>query len=308
MATEALANKKRQSKNGAKTTSNDLTSYKTSHNWPNNIEKAYERDPGPYTVQNSCTILSEETLELFNGWLVWQIMTDVEERGIAAAIQEILSFAARLVGFGQAYPDQFECVMNNGDMHKPDVCLLSKARYESQVELIKAEGGHLVLKGSPELVVEIRSPSNRRTKERLKRQHYFESGALIVWDVDYRRQKIWVYELENPEKGQEYSGEAEISCERLLPGWRRKVSDFFKKDLSAEEIAGQAANQWRDEGSTKALREVLLRQLRRRFGNELRLAELEARLKHYNEAQLTDLIDNVVSAASYEEWSKSLPK
>lgn len=83
-----------------------------------------------------------------------------------------------------------------------------------------------MLKGSPELVIEIRFPSNRRSQERKKRRKYFESGAVVIWDVDYQKRKIWVYEVGSPEKGQEYTEQDEISCEALLPGRKRKVADF----------------------------------------------------------------------------------
>src|SRR5689334_7048393 len=166
MVTQISPAKKRQSKNGAKSHSNGATHYKTRQDWPLDLAAAYQRMRGPYTIYNVTTIVGEEALEIFNGWLVWQEMTDAEERRIAATIQEILSLAARAIGFGQAYPDQFECVMINQDVYKPDVCVISKERYSNQVEPIEPEGKHLVLKGSPELVVEIRSPSNRRTKER----------------------------------------------------------------------------------------------------------------------------------------------
>jgi Uma2 family endonuclease len=42
----------------------------------------------------------------------------------------------------------------------------------------------LVLQGGPDLVVELRSPSNTRPEEKRKRPQYFDNGTLIVWDVD----------------------------------------------------------------------------------------------------------------------------
>jgi Uma2 family endonuclease len=296
---------------------------KSSNHWPHDIEEAYRRISGPYTAANAETVISEEPLEIFNGWLVWEAMTDQEERRAAANLQEILSFAARLVGFGQGYPDQCECVMTNGDLYKPDVCLISTERYDSKVGPVAPGRKHLVLWGSPELVVESRSPSNRRTKERRKRRIYFENGAIVIWDVDSEKRKIWVYEVENQETPVEYSGEAEISCERLLPGWQRKVSDFFAKDLSAEQVAGQAAVQWREEGEArgleagraegleagelKALRALLERQARRRFSEGQITPDLTARLQQYSIDQLNQLADSLADSSTLEEWLVSFP-
>jgi Uma2 family endonuclease len=276
--------KKRQSKNGTTRQLSEATHSKTRQNWPLDLGAAYQRERGPYTIYNASTVVGEEPLEIFNGWLVWQAMTDAEERRIAATIQEILSLAARAMGFGQAYPDQFECVMVNEDVHKPDVCVISKERYSTQVEPVEPGGKHLVLKGSPELVVEIRSPSNRRTQERKKRRSYFESGALVIWDVDYEKRKIWVYEVTNPDKGQEYIETDEISCAPILGKWKRRVGDFFARDLSAEQVVGEAAKEWRAE----ALREVVLLQAQARFGKEVPV-DLDTRLNRYSFEQLRQI-------------------
>ncbi len=324
MATQTLLPKKKRNKHGSKSKLNRTTPYE---NWPIDIEAAYQRDKGPYTIANATIRVSEESLELFNGWLVWQTMTEPEERRIAANIQEILSLAARARGFGQAYPDQLECVMVNEDVHKPDVCMISKERYESRVEPVEPGRDHTILRGSPDLVVEIRSPSNRRTQERKKRKSYFESGAVIIWDVDYLKRTIWVYEAENPEEGLEYTEQAEINCEPLLLGWTRKVGDFFSKDLSAEDIVGEIAQQWRaeseekgravgheegliagrEEGELAALRKILLRQVGRRYGEAKLPNDLAAKLERYTANQLVDLTDAITTSLNLEEWLANLP-
>ena len=320
MVTETLVTKTRQAKNGSKTLADEIDGYRpTRDNWPRDYAEAYQRDPGPYTTYNACTIIAEEPLELFNGWLVWQAMTNVEERRVAGCIQEILSLAARACQFGQAYPDQFECVMVNKNLHKPDVCVLSNARYEAKVEPIGPRKQHLVLMGSPELVIEIRSPSNRRRKERAKRKAYFDSGAMVIWDVAHKQRKIWVYNVDNLEQGQEYSEKDEISCEQLFPGWKRKVADFFSKDLSAEEIVGEVASQWRaesraegraegrEQGEIETLRKVLMRQASRRYGKDRIPSDLMGRLNQCDSGQLIDLADSIAISLNLEEWLASFP-
>ena len=301
--------------------------------WPRNILEAYNRWRGPYTVQNVAFLLEEEPLELYNGWLVWQAMTDPPERRVAANIQVILDLVARAAGFGQAYPDQLECVMGNGDTVKPDLCLISNQLFERKVRPVKKpdkEGKHLKLHGSPELVVEIHSPSNTRAEERKKRDNYFASGARVIWDVDPRREIIRVFEPDNQEQGIEYIGEAEISCS-LFPNWKRQAADFFSKDLSVEQIVGQEAVKWRNEshaegeavgraegeavgraegeavGRRKATQEMLLRQARRRFAVEQLPADLEAQLELLSVEQLAELADAVATSHDLDEWLESFP-
>ena len=308
MVSQTLITKKRPHNNGSALQRKRTPNYETRQDWPPDYEAAYRRDyKGPYTAANAWLLLSEEPLELFNGWLVWQEMTNSEERRIAGIIQEILSSAARFVGFGQAYPDQFECMMANGDVHKPDVCLISDERFEKQVKPVTPESDHVVLKGSPELVVEIRSRSNRRAEEQRKRQRYFKSGTIVIWDVDHKKRRIMVYDVDSPDKVQEYNAGDEISCEQLLPGWKRKVSDFFAKGLSAEDIAGQAAVQWRAETELQTLRTVLLRQAQRRYGEAQIPPDLADRLAQYNVAQLTELADSIAISPALEKWLASFP-
>ncbi len=295
-------------------------------NWPLNITQAYALYSGPYTALNAATLLEEEPLELYNGWLVWQDMTEPEERRIAANIQAILDLAARAAGFGQAFPDQLECKMVSGNVVKPDVCLLSIARFNTEVVALDPKKEHLVLGGGPELVVEIRSPSNTRPEERRKRQGYFESGTLVVWDVEPKKHKIWVYEVAQPEVGREYKVGEEISCEQLLPGWKRKVADFFRRDLTAEQIVGEEAVKWRAESEQKGriegqaegeqkgraegelltLRQIVLLQASSRFPT-LNASDLETRLAGYNVEQLTLLATSLVTNVDLEQWLATLP-
>ncbi len=325
------AAKQRSTKNGARPTSNRRASLKDKANWPSDIEEAYERAPGPYTIQNALHIIGEEYFELFNGWLVEKAMTDSEERRIAGIIQEILSLAARALDWGQAYPDQFECKMfklnlvepveregqsekDKYDVVKPDVCLLSHQRFETLVEPAVPGRKHLMLRGGPELAVELRSPSNRRTEEHKKRTSYFANGTLIVWDVAPEKRKIWVYEANNPDQPTEYGEEDEITCEQFLPGWKRKVADFFTPRLSAEQIVGQQAEKWRNEseakgriegrieGGVEAAKRILLRLATHRFGVEKLLPDLETRLGGYTLEQLTDLADTIATSPTLEDW------
>lgn len=271
-------------------------------NWPLSIVAAYARYRGPYTVQSVWPLLNEESLELYNGWLVWQEMTEPEERRVAANIQEILSSAARAAGFGQAYPDQLECLMTNGDVVKPDVCLISTQRFESQVEPISPSRAHTVLKGGPELVIEIRSPSNTRKEDREKRAKYFASGTSIVWDVEPFKHTIWVWEALTPAQSHKYKAGDTIDCPAFLPGWQRKVADFFARDLTAEQIVGDEAQKWRND----SVRQLLWLQAQSRFPAASSY-NLETRLAGYNLEQLTNLATSLVTTATLEEWLANFP-
>ncbi|MEM7536774.1 MAG: Uma2 family endonuclease [Chloroflexota bacterium] len=216
------------------------------HHWPKNILEAYDRPRGPYTLENIETIISEESMEILHGWLVWKPMTNALERTILANTDKTMSMFAIHIGFGVVYPDNTEYLMSNGDVLIPDASLISWERKRANMQP-HGTNDRPVFKGGPELVIEARSPSNTRKEEREKRTKYFANGVEVVWDVDEKRQKIWVYHDFAPTTPTEYGIDDTITCE-FLPGWRRRVADLFEEELSMEVAAGEIIEESRDEG------------------------------------------------------------
>lgn len=286
--------------------------------WPRDLSEAYARPRGPYTIENAETILNEDAVELYNGWLVWQEMTNPKERRIVATLQTMLDVSARKANFGQVLPDQVECLLKDGTVVKPDASLISWQRFDHDV-VPHGPNHRPTLMGCPELVVEVRSPSNRRAQEKRKRKLYFANRTQVVWDVDEIRQEIWVYQVENPEEPLHFGFQDELDCEPLLPGWRRRVADIFAPHASAEAVAGEVAEEWRnegklqgieigmEEGAAQALRSVLPMLVRIRFATQPS-ADLEERLLHCNLAQLQQLQNAIENVASFEQWLALLPK
>ncbi len=276
--------------------------------WPRDILEAYARINGPYTIDNAETILDQEAVELYNGWLVWQEMTDFFERMVAGNIQAMLDLSARKAGFGTGLPDQMECLLSNGDVIKPDIALISWTRAATAQPTGPSE--RLILHGCPELVVETRSPSNRRAQERRKRQLYFANQAEVVWDVDLRHQRIYVYRAPNPQQPVAYGLADMITCEPFLPGWQRRVADIFSMQASAETVAGEVATAWiaegRTEGRVETLRNLLPTLARYRFGAVLP-PEAVARLAACDEAQLLHLQGLIESAPTLAAWMAAIP-
>lgn len=284
------------------------TAYRNGRDWPRDILEAYARYAGPYTVETADAILDEESVELYNGWLVRQEMTDVYEREITGNIQIMLDLSARKAGFGRGVPDQVECLLSDGDVVKPDFALASWERLATAKPV--GPNDRLLLPGGPELVVESRSPSNRRAQERRKRQSYFANGVQVVWDVDLRHRRIYVYRAERPDAPEVYGVEDVITCEPFLPGWQRRLFDIFSPGASAEAVAGEVAGAWiaegRAEGETQMLRQLLPTLARYRFGVSLPV-EAERRLSACDEAQLLHLQALLETETNLDAWLAALP-
>ncbi|MEZ4732081.1 MAG: Uma2 family endonuclease [Caldilineaceae bacterium] len=216
--------------------------------WLHDPLEAMTRPRGPYTLENADVYLDQESVELYNGWLVWQEMTDLKERTVVSTIHSMLDLSARKAGFGQAVADQAECLLRDGHVIKPDASLISWQRLQT-ASAPQGPNDRILLLVCPELVIESRSPSNRRRQEAMKRAQYFANGTQIVWDVDEKNETIYVYHASAPTKPIRYSKDDEIPCE-LLPNWHRRVADIFADHLSAEAVAGEVADSWRKEGIT----------------------------------------------------------
>lgn len=214
--------------------------------WLDDPLEAMARPRGPYTLDNADDYLDQEPVELYNGWLVWQEMTDIRERTVIGTLHSMLDLSARKAGFGQAVPDQAECLLRDGHIIKPDASLISWQRLQS-ASAPQGPNDRILLLICPELVIESRSPSNRRRQEAFKRAQYFANGTALVWDVDEANAVIYVYQAAMPAKPLRYGLGDEITCP-LLPGWRRWVADIFANVVSAEAVAGEVADAWRAEG------------------------------------------------------------
>ena len=91
--------------------------------------------------------------------------------------------------------------------------------------------GMKFLEGAPLFAVEVRSENDYgRTAERemaAKRDDYFATGALIVWDVDLLHDEvIRSYSADDPEPRIFYRGET-ADAEPAVPGWRFEVDKLF---------------------------------------------------------------------------------
>ena len=283
--------------------------------WPRDILEAFSRHPGPYTLDDVTAILGEEPVELLNGWLVRQEMTDLFERRVVSNLQSALDLAARDAGFGQVLGDQTECLLSNGSVVKPDIALVSYQRLAAAVPMGPLLRPTMI--GSPELVVEVRSPSNRRTQEEFKRSLYFTNGTKLVWDVDDRRQQIWVYRAEHPDRPTHLKLPDTLDCEPLIPGWRRQMADLFAERVSAKALAGEVAVKWTAEGKaqgiaegkaqgiaegeSRALRSLIPTLARLRFGADLP-ADFSATLDTLQHNQLLRLQASIGTSTTFTEW------
>ena len=130
----------------------------------------------------------------------------------------------RTNAIGKAWLAPFDVVLSPSDVVEPDLLYASNAR-RAQI-VTKAN-----LQGSPELVVEIGSPSTRRRDETLKRALYERAGVSEYWVVDPELDAVRVYRR----IGDRFARPLELSLEgrdilttSLLPGLALPLNEIFR--------------------------------------------------------------------------------
>ena len=125
---------------------------------------------------------------------------------------------------GQIFYAPFDVVFSRYDVVEPDLLYVSNAR--AAAVLTSAN-----VKGAPDLVIEIGSPSTRKRDETIKRHLYERSGVSEYWVVDPELDVVRVYRRDAEGFGRaiEMSVDAgDILTTPLLPGLALPLSRIFK--------------------------------------------------------------------------------
>jgi Uma2 family endonuclease len=125
---------------------------------------------------------------------------------------------------GQAFLSPFDVVFSRFDVVEPDLLYMSNER--AAVVLTAAN-----VQGTPELVVEIGSPSTRRRDETIKRRLYERAGVDEYWVVDPELDVVRVYRRSASGFGKpvELSAEAgDRLVTPLLPGFELPLAEVFR--------------------------------------------------------------------------------
>ena len=125
---------------------------------------------------------------------------------------------------GQIFYAPFDVVFSQFDVVEPDLLYVSNARGDAVLTPAN-------VKGTPELVIEIGSPSTRTRDETIKRRLYQRSGVTEYWVVDPDLDLIRVYAM----AGERFARPVELSAEAgdvlrtlLLPGLDLPLGRVFR--------------------------------------------------------------------------------
>ena len=129
--------------------------------------------------------------EIVDGDLVMAPAPSYRHQEIATALGAKIYPFVKTRGLGKFYSSAVHVILADHVNYEPDLCFLSVAR----LDLIRSP----VIKGPPDLVIEILSDRTRKRKHDtvVKFHHYEQYGVREYWIVDPRDDRIRVYSLQD---------------------------------------------------------------------------------------------------------------
>jgi len=181
--------------------------------------------PNPATLDDLFRV--REKAELIAGRIVYFMASGEEHGNISLEIAYHLKQYVTQTGRGRAYGDNvgfaLSAPVTSGRLSfSPDAAFR---------DIIPAGKNFKFVAGPPTFAVEVRSegdfsPKGEREMAE-KRADYFESGTLVVWDVDPVAETVARYTAADPLAPVVFRRGDVADAEPAVPGWRLPVDDIF---------------------------------------------------------------------------------
>jgi len=160
--------------------------------------------------------------ELINGDAIDMGNSGMEHGEYGAFLAGMLSIYARQNRLGVVCDSSTAFTLKHGNRRSPDVSFVSRQRLIGLKRLPKG-----YFQGSPDLAVEIFSPSNTIEEIHAKIVEYFDNDTRLVWVIHPDEKYVLVYHTPEPDRllrtGEQLEGEA------VVPGFSMPVSELFEE-------------------------------------------------------------------------------
>jgi len=157
--------------------------------------------------------------ELINGELS-MVPTGIEHEDIGATLLAALKRHVSEHKLGVVCGSSTGYWMKSGNLRSPDVSFISKARLKGHKRPPKG-----FFRGSPDLAVEILSPSDTVENLHGKIVEYFENDTTLAWIINPEEQVVMVYHSPRPDKI--LAGNDTLQGEEVLRGFTFPVAELF---------------------------------------------------------------------------------
>lgn len=160
--------------------------------------------------------------ELVNQELIDMGNSGMEHGWIGSFLGGLLAIYVRQHRLGTVCDSSPAFTLKNGNRRSPDVSFVAKERLQG---LKRPPRGFLP--GSPDLAVEILSPSNTVEEIHAKIVEYFENDTRLVWVIHPDEKYVLVYHAPEPDRFLRLQDLLE--GEAIIPGFSVAVAELFEE-------------------------------------------------------------------------------
>ena len=178
------------------------------------------------TYEDYCRAPDDKRYELLNGELVMVPAPNMKHQRVLQRLFRDLDRFTEEHGLGEVYVAPVDVVLSDTDVVQPDVLFISRAREDR----ITDEN----VRGAPDLVIEILSPSTADRDRGYKHELYGRHGVLEYWVVDPVAETIAVHRQRDGrlEPARTF-GHGDSIGTALLHGLQLKLDDLFARTGAA---------------------------------------------------------------------------
>jgi Uma2 family endonuclease len=140
-------------------------------------------EPIKLTYEDYCALPDDgRRYEILDGDLYMSPSPEEPHQNVVLNLGAILRDHVRRHGLGKVYIAPFDVVLDENDVVEPDVIFVSKVR---RPKLVMGR-----IRGAPDLLVEVISPSSVERDRRDKRNLYARCGVNWYWIIDPDKQSV----------------------------------------------------------------------------------------------------------------------
>ncbi|MBI2470883.1 MAG: Uma2 family endonuclease [Planctomycetes bacterium] len=172
-----------------------------------------------YNYQDYLQLSEDKRYEIIDGDLFMVPSPNERHQYILSNVFYVLFDYVRKNKLGAIYCAPFDILFSEEDIVQPDVIFVSN---ENKKVITKDN-----IKGSPDLLVEILSPSTSRRDIGIKKKLYAGHGVREYWIVDPERETVEVFRLKGPEfEGKRYGIQDSLSSD-VIKDLAIEVKEIF---------------------------------------------------------------------------------
>lgn len=174
-----------------------------------------------YTPDDLLKLPDGDRFELVDGQLVENDMS-LLSAFVAGRVTELLSAHSRSQNLGPVFNSDasYRCFPFDPQLvRRPDVSFIHRSRMRAEYLT-----GHAPI--APDLAVEVASPNDLHYDVQGKIEEYLSAGVRLVWLINPETKIVQVYRRDGTVS--HLRGDAELTGEDVLPGFRCTLGELFK--------------------------------------------------------------------------------